>query len=542
MSADKTYKNIKTKAGRQLYDLLPEVYRSRDSSESKGQGDLAKFLDACGELLDLLRNTLDQRLADSFPDNPQDGRDCQAWLLPYFAELLDVRLVSPDEKGRRDEVANAVAWRQRKGTRTAAEQIAEAVSQTEVEVQEGWKRVATTPRIGMPLLPAKALGESEFFDDYREHPVWAARHPGLPSVTVDLRYPSRAMQLGVEPDEFSQNPAAKLTSFAGKKTWWRQVNFHGAPCFPGSYEDIARRSVDLRTPNWKQGHFHPKRALLFAPPPEVFFAPDIISIPWQERFYEQYAGLFEEQEEGGVWVFRAKTVQPLCIHGVIDLEEEKAYRFEKVRIDDELFVHQGRLELFKVAARHVEVRTIDTDEPVLEAADSLFNTVQAARGLARLEYCTILGKIECNRLQASDSLFVGELKLDPGTDEDPHCIRYSRIPAGFSVRGLLTYQNTIEAPIFYDFEFDEADKVVQRCSLFGEPGCAVLHPATPEAIRFGAEDGGEIGAHHTWRHSLLLAAVQDKLKDFLPVGIEAVLVPDLRLHRLPALPCENHDS
>ena len=57
MSADKTYKNIKTKAGRQLYDLLPEVYRSRDSSESKGQGDLAKFLDACGELLDLLRRT-----------------------------------------------------------------------------------------------------------------------------------------------------------------------------------------------------------------------------------------------------------------------------------------------------------------------------------------------------------------------------------------------------------------------------------------------------------------------------------------------------
>jgi hypothetical protein len=507
MSADRIYKNIKTRAGQQLYGLLPEVYRSRDSAESEGRGDLAKFLDACGELLDLLRNTLDQRLADSFPDNPEDARTCQAWLLPYFARLLDVRLVSPDEKGRRDEVANAVAWRQRKGTRTAVEQIAEAVAQTEVEVQEGWKRVATTPRIGMPLLPARALGESEVFDGHREHPVWAARHPGLPSVMVDLRYPSRAMQLDVEPGKFPQNPAAKLTSFAGEKTWWRQVNPHGNPCFLDSYEDIARRTVDLRTPNWQHGHFHPKRALLFAPPPMGFFEPD----------------LFPSQEG-------------------LELGEDKEHVLEDQIIKKTLRVTAGRLRLVRCAVEDLKIEVppaiAEDEEPVLVAEDCLIGEAMV-NGLTRLEYCTILGNFECNRLQASDSLLVGELKLDPGTDEDPHCIRYSRIPVGVSVTGLLTYRNTFEAPVFYEFEFDEMDKVVRRRSLFGETGCAVLHPATPEAIRFGAEDGGEMGAHHSWHYSLLLAAVQDKLKDFLPVGIEAVLVPDLRLHRLPAPPCEN---
>ena len=506
MSADKTYKNIKTKAGRQLYDLLPEVYRSRDSAESEGRADLAKFLDACGELLDLIRNTLDQRLADSFPDNI----DCQPWLLPYFAQLLDVRLVSPDEDGRRDEVANAVAWRQRKGTRTAIEQIAEAVAQTEVEVQEGWKRVATTPRIGMPLLPAKALGESEIFDAYREHPAWAARHPGLPSAMVDFRYHSRAMQLGIEQDDFPQNPAAQLTGFAGEKTWWRQVNPRGAPCFPGSYEDIARRTVDLRTPNWKQGHFHPKRALLFAPPPMGFFEPD----------------LFPSQEG-------------------LELGEDTEHLLKDQIVDGTLRVTAGRLRLIRCAVKDLKIEAPpaagEDEEPVLVAEDCLIGEAMV-NGLARLEYCTILGKIKCDRLQASDSLFVGELKLNPSTDEDPHCIRYSRIPADLSVAGLLTYRNTFEPPTFYDFEFDEGDKVVRRCSLFGEPGCAVLHPATPEAIRFGAEDGGEMGGYHSWHYCLLLAAVQDKLKDFLPVGIEAVLVPDLRLHRLPVPPCKNHDS
>ena len=101
----------------------------------------------------------------------------------------------------------------------------------------------------------------------------------------------------------------------------------------------------------------------------------------------------------------------------------------------------------------------------------------------------------------------------------------------------LSYLNTSDAPVFHEFEFDEGGSIVHRRPVFGEPGCAVLHPATSEQIRFGAEDGGEMGAHHSWRHSLLLAAVQDKLNDFLPVGIEAVIVPDLRLHRLPGEAC-----
>jgi len=183
----------------------------------------------------------------------------------------------------------------------------------------------------------------------------------------------------------------------------------------------------------------------------------------------------------------------------------------------------------------------EDEEPVLVAEDCLIGEA-VVNGLARLEYCTVPGQMKCGRLQASDSLFAGELKLDPATDKDPHCIRYSRIPAGLSVAGLLTYRNTSVAPVFYDFEYDEGGNVVCRQALFGEPGYAVLHPATPETIRFGAEDGGEMGAYHILHYCLLPAAVQDKLRDFLPVGIEAVVVPDPRLCRLPALPCKQHDS
>jgi hypothetical protein len=140
-------------------------------------------------------------------------------------------------------------------------------------------------------------------------------------------------------------------------------------------------------------------------------------------------------------------------------------------------------------------------------------------------------------LQASDCLFVSDLTLDRGTETHPHCIRFSRIPAKLTVDWLLSYRNTSDAPVFHEFEFDEDGGIVYRRPVFGEAGCAVLHPATSDLIRFGAEDGGEMGVHHGWRYSLLLAAVQDKLKGFLPVGIEAVIVPDLRLHRPPRVAC-----
>lgn len=494
-----------TTTGTQLYGIIPEVYRTRDSVEFGGDGDLARFLDACGELLDRIRATLDQRLADSFPDNPPLGLSCQPWLIPYFAQLLDVRLVSPDEEGRRDEVANAVAWRQRKGTLTAIEQIAEAVGRMEVEIQEGWRRTAVTPRIGMPLLPAGALGDDPRFDDFRNHPLWAARHPDLPAATADFRFPTRAMEVAVPTGEFPSNPAAKLTTFAGTPTWWRQVNPHGAPCFPGSFDDVSRRTVDLRTPDWRQGEIHPKRVILYAPPPLGFFEP----------------GLFP-------------------VHtGDMLLDEKKEHLLENLIIDGTLTVTAGTVRLTRCAVRALEVSVPAgaMEEPVVDAKECLFDRM-AVPGLARLEYCTVIGKCEAGRLQASDCLFAGQLTLNPGLLKNPHCIRFSRVPPGTAVAALLTHRNTTERPVFHAFEFDEGGAVVRRTARFGEPGCAVLHPATAEAVRFGAEDGGEVGAHHGWRYSLLMAAVLDKLKEFLPVGMEAVIVPDLRLHRPPFPPCD----
>jgi hypothetical protein len=68
---------------------------------------------------------------------------------------------------------------------------------------------------------------------------------------------------------------------------------------------------------------------------------------------------------------------------------------------------------------------------------------------------------------------------------------------------------------------------------WARPGQGVLDPATPAAIRLGAEDGGEIGAYHDDAYGLEDVALAEQAADHLPYSLEPVLVADPRLLRVP---------
>jgi len=498
-----------TVTGRELYELLPVVYRVKDQD-----GHLAMYLDACGTLLDRMRATLEQRLADAFPASPPGVMPAQSWLLPYFADLLDVRVVSPRIEGRRSEVASAIAWRQRKGTLATIEQIAESVGGVEVEVQEGWRRVAVTPRLDRPLLPAAAWGEPE---PDPGNPLVARRHPALPAVTVDVTLPSRA----VEADP--AHPRAKVSRFRGNPVAWRQLNPHGAPCFPGSFEDASRRTPDVRTPGPSQGHIHPRRLLLFVPPTAGFFPFDHVKATWGQRHQHL-------SDPGG----DPRVVSNPSGNAVFITNSPPAFAEQKVEIRDvavngTIRLSNGSLKLERVAAKRLVVERTDVETPVIEAVDCLFDEIEAPNGLVRLEGTTVMKSLSCRRLQASDCIFAGPIDLEPDVDDPRSCVRFSRVPRGFTAPRLDRASLTSAEPIFFAFEHCAREGGSRPVDRFGDPGYGVLHPATPDAIRFGAEDGGEMGADHHRATCLAHAAVLTKLEEFLPLGIEAVLVPDPRL-------------
>lgn len=484
-----------TEHGARLYQLLPSIYRERDTD-----GDLEAYLDAMGGLLDAIQHTLDQRMADNFPDTPPAGLTCQDWLLPYFAQLLNVRLVSPDAKGRRAEIAKAVAWRQAKGTLAVADQIAEAVGDMVVEIAEGWQRVAIMARIGMPLIPSRDFGVSPPPD--MTIPSEAARHPALPAMTIDFRYASRAVK-------------SVPTCLGGKA--WVQGNPHGVPCFPGGYDDASRRTVDFRTPDWHQGHHHPRVLQLFAPPPAGFFPAGMTDIKWTDREKPLYSGLIEIQDTHSLYRIRNTGGKPICLTGPVKLDQQKDYEIEGFVFSATVNCQHGRLFLKDVAAPKVVAQKHGPVTPALTAQNCLFRDATAATGLMRLEYCTVLRKAICEWLEASDCIFLGKIQKDHPTQPPPRegCVRFSRVPT-FALGDVSVFHCTQESPIFFEDQY-------------GEYGCAALHPASPDSIRHGAEDRGEMGAYHDRHYVLRAEAIINKLQEYLPVGIEAVLIPDTHM-------------
>ncbi|GAB1257653.1 hypothetical protein NBRC116494_21550 [Aurantivibrio plasticivorans] len=506
----------------QLYDIVPALYRNRDN------GDLHKYFRGTGSLLDQVLATLHQKQADNFPDSPLDGSlSSQEWLLPYFADLLDVKLVSPLAKGKREEIANAVRWRQSKGTLQVIEDIAEAIGQLEIIIQEGWQRVAVTPRLNLPEIPATAYGYSQDAPD--EPPSMAAKHPGLPAVTPDFRCPSGAVS------STTANPAAQQTTVDGETSVWRQSSFHGAPCHPDQFDDVSPRTVDFRTSNWRQGHYHPDKIMLYMVPPAGFFQTNIVSVNWSEEPSDAFLSVIDVIEEEGKTIFRNKTFgtddfTPVRVRKVIKLGQVDdgvgdadfyTWRFEGLVLENTVEADSGRVELEACAVRKIEVHSIDDELPVISAKNCLIKRLQAARSLSQLEYCTLLDKVVSEVINASDCIFLNIIKKDHPSDAPPEdgCIRYSSVPLSQAKGGMSFSKITRDKPTFF-------------AESFGERSCAVLHPATSTAIRYGSADGGEMGAFHFQYLSLLPEAVANKLVDYLPLGLEAVVIPDEGLTEL----------
>ncbi len=598
-----------------LYQLLPTVFRARDNSERGPdgrvvkQGDLQKYLAACGELLDLFHATLEQKLADNFPLGEKVGvnRPPQNWILPYFAELLDVQLLAPDAAGRREEVANAVAWRQRKGTPPVVEQIAEAVGQLDVEVQEGWKRVAVTPRIGDPLVSSRYFGlRWELHPDYHPdgdhglaedpgtHPSDMARHPGFPAVTPDFRRPpGNVRNTHVSPE--TPHPPTDP---------WKPVPPHPTPDCRGTHLDITRRTPDMRDPTWQYGHYTPYTVLVYYRIPEGFFPedcnsqdvggpPDEFTVDWGDL--EDTPGFEYDFDEatGKGWAKYTPEVPNtvLRVSGEPKLSPG-VYTFENIRFISLNLLKAGTYDLgglvvetsctlAQVGVHHIQNLVLGGDlaaatssaagriqldleccalssvsatfEPAEDETSSsdfiniiakscLFGSLATLDATLQLEYCTVLGNTTAGHLDASDCIFQGLLFNQAGVEDfepdgaEPDflpegCLRYCRVTE--VVLEAMKSSDTTQAEWLNrdspPASLPHSESVFFVASEFGEPGCAVLHPSSSNRVCFGAEDGGELGAFHDSYHCLRREAIAEKLNEFLPVSVQAVLIPDRTL-------------
>ena len=120
-----------------LYRLLPAIYRIRDTKQG---GPLRDLLSVISEQIAVLEEDLEQLYDDQFIET------CAPWVIPYIGDLIGYQAlqVVPKISSPRTEVANTIAYRQRKGTAAIIEQIARDITGWDACVVEFFQLLAKT--------------------------------------------------------------------------------------------------------------------------------------------------------------------------------------------------------------------------------------------------------------------------------------------------------------------------------------------------------------------------------------------------------------
>ncbi|MFC8272049.1 hypothetical protein ACFUJR_05775 [Streptomyces sp. NPDC057271] len=133
-----------------LYALLPALYRLRDDERD---GALREFVDVLATQLEVLEEDLEQLYDDQFIET------CAPWAAPYIGDLIGYRPlhgVADKVRSPRAEVAHTIAYRRRKGTAAALEQLARDVTGWPARAVEFFERLVTTQYMNHTRLHARA--------------------------------------------------------------------------------------------------------------------------------------------------------------------------------------------------------------------------------------------------------------------------------------------------------------------------------------------------------------------------------------------------
>lgn len=179
------------------------------------------------------------------------------------------------------------------------------------------------------------------------------------------------------------------------------------------------------------------------------------------------------------------------------------------------------------AVRSTQLVTVMASASILDATDRTNVAYSAldnagAGGSLSLDGCTVVGKVHATILElVSNSIFWGALQRgDTWTTalsadrKQEGCVRFSFLPIDARVpRHFECVEQTLAGPqpIFFS-------------TRYGHPAYLKLLASTPDLIRRGADDGGEMGAFHFVLAPMRESDLEIRLQEFLPVGLEFGLI------------------
>jgi len=176
--------------------------------------------------------------------------------------------------------------------------------------------------------------------------------------------------------------------------------------------------------------------------------------------------------------------------------------------------------------RAPELLTVTLDSSILDATYSKFIAYDALAGSGTgggapltLTGCTVVGKVHAQELVlVSNSVIwaeaAGALSGLIADRQQAGCVRFSFIPVNaITPKQFQCVEQSLAgpAPIFMSYRY-------------GQPDYLKLIASTPDKIRRGADDEGEMGAFHFLLAPLREQDLEIRLEEFTPVGLNTGLV------------------
>jgi hypothetical protein len=175
------------------------------------------------------------------------------------------------------------------------------------------------------------------------------------------------------------------------------------------------------------------------------------------------------------------------------------------------------------ALRAGEFVTVSASDSIIDATDTTNVAIAdldgvSGAGTLTLDGCTVVGKIHAvlMRLVSNSIIWAGLVTGDAWTTgliadrRQEGCVRFSFLPAGAKTpRRFECIERAIAGPqpIFFALRY-------------GRPGYLKLLTSTPDLVRRGADDGGEMGAFHFVLGPLRETDLRVRMQEYTPVGLE----------------------
>lgn len=164
-----------------------------------------------------------------------------------------------------------------------------------------------------------------------------------------------------------------------------------------------------------------------------------------------------------------------------------------------------------VTQNHGVVENLKVRDSIVDETDSGQTAIQLAQGKVELKRATVFGKVDVNRLWASEALITGLVDV---TDTQEGCFRFSSAPEGS--RLPRQYESHILNDAVHIF----------TSRNFGQPGYGQLSKTAPPELYRGAENGSEIGAFSSLINPIKSDSLKAKIDECMPFGLLPIFIQE----------------